>query len=146
MPKPRKSDLIQCVHFLWRLFCRDGWWYADGRSNQRDVGRHSLGTDDKDEARRLLMELDTQRAVELGLIARPPVVKNEAQPLALAEGRRLYEDHLGRSRVAGGVRASTRKRYKPVFDKFAPFAKSIGIESWNSVDRDVLLRYADLLE
>ena len=121
---------------------RDGVYYADGRSNGRNAGRHSLGTRDKDEARRRLVELDVQRAAELGLIPLPKVKDHEDQSLTLAEGRQLYEEHLARSLVTGGVRGSTRKRYRTVFDKFFGFAQSIGIGTWNVVDKKVLEKYA----
>ena len=66
MPKPRKYELIQCMHFKWRLLRRNGVFYADGRSNQQNAGRHSLNTCDRDEARGLLPKLDNCRAVDLG--------------------------------------------------------------------------------
>src|SRR5260221_14731721 len=33
-------------------------------------------------------------------------------------------------------------RYRTVFDKFVPFANSIGVNTWNGVDRKVLEQYA----
>jgi integrase len=48
--------------------------------------------------------------------------------------------------VAGGVRASTIKRYSTVFDKFIAFAMTIHILVWNNVTSSVLTSYAAHLE
>ena len=147
MPKRRKYELITCKHFTWVLFRRAGIYYADGRSNPKNVGRHSLGTTNRDEALKLLVELDLQRAADFGLIARPESRREENCPLTLGEGRRLYEEHLALPAVAGGTRPGTRKRYRAVLDKFIGFAPLVGVETWNRVDRKVLEKYtAHLVE
>ena len=64
----------------------------------------------------------------------------------MTDGRKLYEKHIARSRVTGGVRKSTQKRYRTVFDKFIPFASSRGVTVWNGVTADLLNDYADHLE
>ena len=127
MPKRRKNQLIHCAHFKWRLVCRGGKWHADGRSNTPDAGRHSLGTEDKEEALRQLPELDRVRAEDLGLIPRSGRSRERSQPLTLQEGRKLYEKHIARPRATGGVRKSTQKRYRTVFDKFIPYAIGRGV-------------------
>jgi len=142
MPKPRKNAQVRCTHFTWRLVKRGGRWYADGRSNTPSAGRHSLGTNDKDEALRLLPELDRVRAEDLGLIPRSTPPKDRSRPLPLEDGRKLYERHIARPRVTGGVRQSTQKRYRTVFDKFIPFATSRGVTVWNGVTANVLTEYA----
>jgi len=146
MPKRRKSQLIQCANFAWRLVCRQSVWYADGRSNMPSVGRHTLATKDLEEARRVVRELDQRIAEEIGLI--PPTARADQPhtPLSLAERRRLYEEHLKRPRSVGGVKPSTCKRYKTVFDKFIPFAESQHVHDWRDVDAVVLTRYASYLE
>ena len=146
MPKPRKYELFRCMHFAWRLSRRVDVWYADGRTNRLNAGRHSLGTRDKEEALRRLAELDIQRAADLGLIPRAVAPKDSAALLSLDEGRQLYEQHNDRPGVTGGVVESTKKSYRKVFDKFIPFAKSRGIETWNLVDEEVLIAYAKKLE
>lgn len=146
MPKKRKYELIKCVHFQWRLTPRDGVWYADGRSNVPNAGRHSLGTQDHAEARTLLPELDQQRAEDLGLIPRSDNPRRKVKPLSLEEGRQLYEDHIARPQVTGGTRKSTQKRYRAVFDKFVPFAKDEGVTVWNGVTVDLLTAYAAHLD
>lgn len=146
MPKPRENELIRCSHFNWRLTKREDTWYADGRSNPINVGRHSLGTSDKDEALRQLSHLDRLRAVELGLIPHVPETSGYAKLLSLDEGRQLYKEYISRPRVTGGVRNSTVKRYRAVFDKFLPFAASRGVTVWNGVTAELLTAYAAHLE
>jgi integrase len=146
MPKKPKYEAIRCNHFLWRLSRRDKVWYADGRTNTINVGRHSLGTRDKAEALSLLVRLDESRAVKFGLIERKASISAAPSELTLAEGRQLYEAHISRSRVAGGVKDSTKKRYRAVFDKFVPWAGKHGIVYFNQVDAGVLNRYATTLE
>jgi integrase len=89
--------------------------------------------------------LDLVQAVGHGL-ADPKLLDDPVRPLALADGRRLYEAHVSRARVVGGVRAATAKRYRAVLDKFLPFAESNGVRSWNQVDADLLKAYAAHLE
>ena len=146
MPRKRKHEQVRCTHFTWVLVLRNGTWYADGRSNTPDAGRHSLGTKDKQEALRLLPELDRVRAEDLGLVPRSAEGSRQGRPLPLDEGRNLYERHIARPRVAGGVRASTQKRYRAVFDKFLPFAESRGVTVWNGITGQLLTDYSAHLE
>lgn len=146
MSKPRNAELIRCVYFSWLLGRRNGVWNADGRSNRIDAGRHSLGTRERDEAMRLLPELDRARAEDLGLAPRSSPTVQTALPLLLSDGRTLYEKHIRRPRITGGVARSTAKRHRTVFDKFLTFAVSIGVETWNQVTADVLNQYARSLE
>ena len=60
---------ISVKHFTWRFFRRDGVYYADGRTNKYQLGKHSLGTRDREEALARLKLLDQQKAVEHGLIS-----------------------------------------------------------------------------
>ncbi len=146
MPKKPKYELIRCTHFSWRLSRRDGVWYGDGRTNPINVGRHTLGTRNKVEALKSLSELDEACAVKYGLIEKKKPASSMSQELSLAEGRRLYEAHIGRSRVSGGVKESTKKRYRAVFDKFLPWATKDGVIDFRQVDAAVLDRYATNLE
>jgi integrase len=111
-----------------------------------NAGRHSLDTRDQEEALRLLPELDQSRAIELGLAPLLNRATTETAPLPLEDGRRLYESYVARPRVTGGVRPSTAKRYRAVFDKFVPFAKGRGISVWNGVNIDLLTSYAAHLD
>ena len=145
MPKKRKFEIVRCVHFTWRLVFRAGVWYGDGRSNSPSAGRHSTGTSDRSEALRLLPQLDLARAIDLGLVKALPQGKSTSRPLPLQEGRELYEQHIARPRVAGGVRPATRKRYRSPLDKFLRFAHARGVTVWNGVSAQLLLQYAAYL-
>jgi hypothetical protein len=93
---------------LFLLARRRGVYYADGRSNTRNAGRHSLGTRIREEALQQLALLDKNRAADFGLIPPPAPHSTENSVLLLAEGRRLYEEHLNRPIVARGIRADLR--------------------------------------
>jgi len=145
MPARRKKERIAGSHFLWLLGQRNGVYYADGRSNKLDAGRHSLGTKDYKEALEALKQLDLIRAVALGLADRA-ALKTAPALLSLEEGRRLYLAHVGRPALVGGARAVSVKRYRSVFDKFERFALEEGITAWDQVSRRTLESYAAHLD
>ena len=71
MPKRTKYEHVTGRYFNWRLYQRpSGVWYGDGRGNDPDPGRHSLGTKEHAEALDAIRQLDLVRAVDLG-IGRP---------------------------------------------------------------------------
>lgn len=147
MPKQRTKEDIVCPYFRWLLGNRNGVWFADGRSNAIKLGRHSLGTRDYDHARRIMLpQLDLTMAVQHGLAEASLLDDRLTKPLPLEEGRKLYMEHVGRSRVTGGTKASTQKRYRAVLDKFTAFALRRGINDWNAVTKDTLIAYAKYLE
>ena len=146
MPKRRKYELIQCRYFRWRLKSRNGIWHADGRSNETNLGRHSLGTRDVSEAKQRLQELDLVKAVEHGLANSSQLDQIPDAPLSLEKGRLSYEQHVSRPQIVGGARPKTVQRYKAVLDKFLPFALKNGIRCWNDVDGRLLEKYAKHLE
>src|SRR4051794_10316117 len=111
MPRRASKEKIIGKYFTWLLGQRDAVWHADGRSNWPHVGRHSLGTDDYHEAKRLLAQLDLTMAVKHGLADAAALEATDPLELTLDEGRRLYMEFVSRARVAGGVRPSSRKRY-----------------------------------
>jgi integrase len=145
MPKKRTKELITGKHFQWRLGQRDGVYYADGRSNRPNAGRHSLGTRDRAKALEELKRLDVVKAVAFGLADRRSLDQPAADVLSLEEGRRRYEAHVARPPVTGGVKRSSAKRYRAVLDKFLKFARGLGITAWTQVTMDVLKRYATWL-
>jgi|GEM_PF-227118 len=146
MPRKRNYDSIQCRYFRWIIYQRSGTWHADGRSNKQDAGRHSLGTRDRAEALQQLQELDVKMAVEFKLAppSAMPTVKTE--PVLLVDGRKLYEEHSRRPRAIGGVKQSTQKRNRAVFNKFLDWAKDQGPRAWNDVTGSKLTAYATYLE
>jgi integrase len=142
MPAKRKKEEVARQFFRWLVWQRNGLYYADGRSGNRvNAGRHSLGTDDRAAALEALTRLDLVQAVTHGL-ADPKLLGDQTAPLPLSEGRRLYEENVGRHRVVGGVRPATSKRYRAVLDKFLPFAEGRGVRTWNRVDVDLVQAYA----
>lgn len=146
MPRPPKKERVSGQYFTWLLGTRNGVFYADGRSNSQDLGRHSLGTRDRTEALEVVQRLDLTKAVELGM-ANGAVLKDSASDLLLLdEGRKRYMDHVGRPAIQGGASRGTAKRYKAVFDKFTEFATGAGIRYWQHVTKDILSRYGKWLE
>lgn len=147
MPKLRKKEEITCTYFRWLLGQRNGVWFADGRSNAINLGRHSLGTRDYDEARRtILPQLDLTMAVRHGLADASLLDDRLAKPLPLEEGRQLYTEFTSRPRVTGGTKKLTQKRYRAIFDKFLRFCRKRGITDWNAVTKETLSAYANELE
>ena len=146
MPRRPVREKVACRYFTWLLGRRDAVWQADGRSNRPPAGRHSLGTDDHGEALRLLERLDLTMAVEHGLADPAALGPEHRDELSLDEGRRLYMDFVGRARVAGGVRSSSKKRYRAVSDKFFEYARGRGLTTWDRVNSRTLLAYAAHLD
>jgi integrase len=146
MPRKRENDRVCCKYFQWIIHQRKGVWTADGRSNSLDAGRHSLGTRDREEALKLLHELDLSVAVNFKLAPPSAALPVKAQVLSLEEGRALYDNHTKRPRAIGGLSRATQKRYRTVHDKFIPFAKARGVVAWNHVCSSTLEAYASHLE
>ncbi len=146
MPRKRTNVLIQCRYFRWLLHQRGELWHADGRSNEQDAGRHSLGTRDRDEALQLLHGLDATVAVNLKLAPPSALPTVKAELVLLEDGRKLYEEHSRRPRAIGGVKKSTQKRNRAVFNKFLDWAKDRGLLAWNDVIGSTLTAYATHLD
>jgi integrase len=130
--------------FAWKLFRRDGVWYADGRQNAPNVGKHSLGTRDRETALRALNELDRRKAVEQGL-ARQAAGDGHAE-VAIDEGWKMYlEEHAAAPDVLGGTGASTQARYRAVRDKHLKFCAASRTRTWNAVDKASVKAYGKWL-
>jgi integrase len=146
MPKQLQKERIACVHFVWLLGRRDNdVYYADGRSNPQDLGRHSLGERDRAKAIEALRRLDLVKAVELGRASRSVLQQDPISLVKLEEGRKLYIEHVGRPQAIGGA-AVAPTRYKAVFDKFLPFLNTKGVYHWNSVTQDTVEAYCGYLD
>jgi integrase len=118
-------------YFTWRLLCRDGVFYADGRSANQNLGKHSLGTRDRAEALTLLRQLDRKKAYDLGLTKS----KEEPSPalqLSIDSGWDQYLAFAGRPAVMGGVAPGTLKRYRSVRRFHTEYCQKHGITDWNS--------------
>jgi integrase len=147
MPRKPNKERVQGRFFTWLLGTRgNGVFYADGRSNAQDAGRHSLGTRDRAEALEQLHRLDLHRAVTLGMCDASALKGDGPALLTLKEGRNRYLAHVSRPAVQGGGTASTAKRYRAVLDKFVPFAEGRGVRFWQQVTADVVGRYGCWLE
>ena len=146
MPRKRKKDQVAGRYFAWLLGTRNGVYYADGRSNTQDVGRHSLGTRDREEALTMLRRLDLVKAVEFGLADASLLGQDQDALLKLEDGRRKYMDYVSRPAVQGGGTAGTVKRYRTVLDKFLAFALRKRVHHWQQVDKAVLMQYGKWLE
>jgi integrase len=146
MPRKRLKPEIQCAYFRWILTERSGVYGADGRANSPSVGRHSLGTRDLQEARKLLSKLDRKMAEAHGLAPKEAATSETEVVISLLEGRTRYEAHAARPRSVGGMKASSRKRNRTVFDKFLKWAEENRINAWNAVTASVLTQYATFLE
>src|SRR5438045_121108 len=99
MPKKPKKEKITGRYFVWLLGRRNDVWYADGRSNEPSVGRHSLGTKDYQAAVSALQQLDVVQAVRIGIADPIELDATGPKPLSLAEGWELYRKHVSRPRV-----------------------------------------------
>ena len=141
MANRTKNDTIRCKYFRWKLRQRGGVLTADGRTNRPNVGRHSLGTKESDEAMRRLEHLDRVKAVEFGLADREILNTSTNAKIGLDEGWKLYDEHLRRPEVAGGANRKTRQRYRAVFDKFSEFATRRGSGYWNDVTARLISSY-----
>jgi len=144
---PRSTETIAAQFFTWLLYKRGEYYYADGRGSLPTLGRRSLGTKDRAEARRAVWELDRDMAVQEGLLSASELaaINSSDSRVSLEEGRRLYEQYVARPLIAHGVRPKTKQRYKTVFDKFLPFAATILVSYWNQLNKDVLSKYASWL-
>src|SRR3954466_9333580 len=107
MPK-RANDSFTCEYFVWNLIRRDGVYYADGRKNQPNLGKHTLGTRDRSEAMDELRQLDRQLAVRHGrcTAARP----SSTTEISISDGWESYLADVAKPEVLGGATSSTRKR------------------------------------
>jgi integrase len=142
MPKKPKEP-IHCQYFTWCLFRRGGVYYADGRGGHKRLGKHSLGTRNRQQALENLRRLDRQKAVEKNLAPKEPT-SAEAQ-LSIEQGWALFLEDRGRPLVLGGVGTGSLKRYKAVRDKHILYCIEVQLDTWSKVDRAAVLAYGTWL-
>jgi len=146
MPARRKNELIQCEHFRWKLFRRNGVYWADGRSNRYDLGRQSLHKLAKDEALKELVLLDLVMDVQNGL-AEKSRLDDEGEPgLSLERAFNIFINDRSKARVAGGVKPSSLKVYRKQWRKFLTFAGENRITHTGQINKELLSRYSSWLE
>jgi integrase len=142
MPRKSNEPPIVCQYFNWKLFRRDGVFYGDGRGGRYDLGKHSLGTRDQQEALDVLRLLDRRKAVELGVAKDNETVSMEMAP-SIEEGWDCYLEFCGRNSVLRGIAPSSLKRYRAVRDKHVKFCSRLGIDSWRHFDKRKIEKYGN---
>lgn len=138
MPKNSQNQIV-CEWFQWNLFRRKGVFYADGRMNSPKLGKHSLGTRDREDAMRNLRALDRRMAIEQKLVQ--STSRDCQAELPISEGWSRYENYCGRPNVTGGVSNTTSKRYRAVRDKHQLFCVAHNIRTWNEIDKKSVEAY-----
>lgn len=116
MGKHNSSKTIRCRYYTWKLFRRGTIYYADGRGNATNLGKHSLNSKTEEDALQKLQFLDEAMARKTGLIPREPepvVVSDNKVPISIADGWAKFIEHCDRPAVMGGVSRNTLKRYWP---------------------------------
>ena len=141
MPRKPNKPPIVCEFFAWRIFRRNGVYYADGRGGKHNLGKHSLNTRDRNEALEQLKLLDRQKAIELGLAEEK--TDKQTGDVTIGDGWKLYLEYCGRSQVLGGVSPSTLKRYRAVRDKHVKFSSKHGILNWSEFDKRMIEKYGN---
>lgn len=139
------SRTILGKYYTWKLFQRNGVYYADGRTgNNVNLSKHSLGVRDRKEAMEQLSLLDEKKALEHGLIE--DLSQESVAQLPVAEGIKQYLAHVGRPKSLGGASAKTIQRYHAVFDKLLAYLAKRGIRYWQQVNTSVVTDYISSLD
>ena len=143
MTRQTKGTIV-CAYGKYRIFRRDGVYYADTRSSIFPAGKISLGTKDLAAAHQRLNQLDLNLAIRFGLVSAPAAVSDAeaAKQLLIADGWDRFLAYCGRPAALGGVTEGTLKRYKAVRVKHELFAKTMQIATWQQVDDRHVLAYA----
>lgn len=144
MPRPSRQPLINCAYYVWRLFVRGGMYYADGRSNRPQLGKHSLSTKERKEALARLNVLDATIARDNGLCTSVPASMSSAP--TIDSGWDLYTRHSARPEILGGTASITRKRFRSVRTKHEQFCRTQGIDNWSQVTARHITAYGQWLE
>lgn len=139
----KNNNSISGRYFSWRLFRRDGVYYADGRGGKYDLGKHSLGSREREKALEKLRRLDEAKAIELGLADATPTVMPSTT--TIGEGWRRYLEYGDSNHVMGGASEATIKLYGAVRDKHVKFCLKHGNEIWQAFDEQALRRYGNWL-
>jgi integrase len=146
MPARRKNELIQCEHFQWKLFRRNGVYWADGRSNRFDLGRHSLNTRSREKALEALTQLNLLMCIDNGLVHRSRLREMDTVEMSLDQAFAFFIEDRSKARIAGGVKPSSIKVYRKRWKKFIAFALENRITHIGQITKDLLNRYSGWLE
>lgn len=137
-PKPEQ---VICRYFSWKLFSRDGVWYADGRGGPKGRGKHSLGTRDRAEALQSLGKLDLVKAIEQGVCKESRLSDPSSKLVSITEGWRFYLESVEQSEVTGGAGPKTLQRYRAVQAKHEKYCKEMGVSHWHEIDKGHVRSY-----
>lgn len=149
MGKQKSSKTVRCTYFTWKIFRRNSVYYADGRSGDRNLGKHSLNAKSENDAIQSLQKLDRSKARNLGLIQDEPTAQvpvEEKEPITIEEGWEKFLEYCFRPREMGGVSRNTRKKYKSVKDKHIAFCQNSGIRTWQDFNKKRAADYILWLE
>lgn len=147
MSKSSKSEIVVCEFYTWKLFARNGVYYADGRSAKTNLGKNSLGTRDKKEALANLHHLDRKMAVQFGLCEEPVTSKPLSTNLVtIVEGWKHYLTNVEQSEITGGAGPKTLKRYSAVRDKHVLYCENNGVMDWSAIDKKHIRAYGTYLK
>tara|TARA_R110002072_G_C7978872_1_gene535943 strand:+ start:898 stop:2118 length:1221 start_codon:yes stop_codon:yes gene_type:complete len=140
----RKNTYTSVVNiFRWRLFQRNGVFYADGRFEHLNLGKHSLGTRDRAEAEANLRKLDYRKAIEHGLTRDTGVDPDDR--LTIQSGWDLYLEWAERPGVMGGVSRKTLNKYRRSSVLHQEFCTRKKIQFWNDFGKGELQAYGRAL-
>ena len=122
-------ETVNSQYFQWRLYQLNDIWYTDGDFAGVDLGCHSLGTTNRDEAEAELKELDRRKAIELGTTHGFQL--DPAGRLSIERGWQLYLASCQRPEGAGCVRQRTLSRYCRSSERHRTYCAANGIEYWD---------------
>ncbi len=141
--KPNESYRVDARYFSWQLTTRNGIFQADGRSNETDLKRHSLGTRDFDEAKKLTHDLDLHVAVKLGLAEPRLLEQNTGFGLSMEAGFVAFRKHMKRPKAAKGIAVSTQCRYERGLKAIERFIATKYVQFWEQINEDFLDEFAN---
>lgn len=141
--------MIECPNFSWKLFLRDGVYYADGRSHGH--GKPSLGTRKRPEAIESLFKLDRLVGVTLNSKEEPSAVSVHSAvashiPISIKAGWDLYIDTKSVPIYLGGLKESSIRKYRGHSKRFIGYCKKKGIKDWANVTQKELEAYGVSLD
>ncbi len=146
MARRLQNERYAGAYFSWVLTKRNGVWWADGRSNKINVGRHSLATIERVQAIKALQRLDVTKAVEFGLAEADELKSADDKVLTLEEGKQIYEKHYSLAKSAGGTEKTTQSSYGNSIDQFIDYLQSIRVLTWNRVRKQHIEGFLTSLE
>lgn len=144
MGRQKSSQTIRCRYYTWKLFRRGAIYYADGRSNATNLGKHTLSARTEEKALQSLHRLDEKMARNAGLIPRDPkvsTVASEEKPIRITDGWAKYLEHVDNAVVSGTRSVHTLTRYREVRTKHVQFCDFQRVKFWSEFTEEQAERY-----